>query len=206
MSSEAIENSRKETNLKTRQAQNMQSMPAHQVRTVIQEENEVITPTVSFIGTSNSGKTTLLEIVIRELKLKGYRVAVIKHTHHDFDIDRPGKDSWRMAQAGSDIVIASSPDKVVFIERVDAELTLSQIEALLRGKADMVLTEGYKNSNTAKILVLGDEQDREQLCCQGETLAAISVRLSPLGMPKFDYDDVARIVNLLIEQIGLKNH
>ena len=100
----------------------------------------------------------------------------------------------------------SSTDKVAFIERVDAELTLSQSEALFRGKADIVLTEGYKNSNTAKILVLGDEQDREQLCCQGEILATISVRLSPLGMSELDYDDVARLVNLLIDQISLKNH
>ena len=192
--------------MKTRQSQNMSPRPAHQVRTVIQKENGVITPIVSFIGNSNSGKTTLLEKVVRELKLKGYRMVVIKHSPHGFDIDQPGKDTWRLAQAGSDIVVVSSPDKVAFIERVGTELTLNQIEALFRGKADIVLTEGYKDSNTAKILVLGDEQNREQLCCQGEILATISARLSPLGMPKFDYDDVARIVNLLIEQIGLKNH
>ncbi len=201
-----MENSREETNLKTRQDQNMKRMTAHQVRTAIQAENEVITPIISFVGNSNSGKTTLLEKVVGELKLKGYRVVVIKHSPHGFDIDQSGKDTWRLSQAGSDIVVASSPDKVAFIERVDAELTLSQIEALLRGKADMVLTEGYKNGNTAKILVLDDEKDRGQLCCQGEILATISARLSPLGMPEFDYDDVARIVNLLIEQIGLKNH
>jgi molybdopterin-guanine dinucleotide biosynthesis protein B len=201
-----MENSREETNLKTRQARNMRRIPAHQVRTVIQGENEVITPIVSFVGNSNSGKTTLLEMVVIELKLKEYRVVVIKHSPHGFDIDQPGKDTWRLTQAGSDIVVVSSPDKVAFIERVDAELTLSQIEALLRGKADMVLTEGYKNGNTAKILVLDDEHDREQFCYQGERLATISTRLSPLGMPEFDYDDVTRIVNLLIGQIGLKNH
>ncbi len=201
-----METSREETNLKTSQNQNMKRMPAHQVRTVIQTENKIITPIVSFVGNSNSGKTTLLEKVVGELKFKGYRVVVIKHSPHGFDIDQPGKDTWRLTQAGSDIVVVSSPDKVTFIERVDAELTLSQIEELLRGKADIVLTEGYKNNNTAKILVLDDEQDREQLCCQGEILATISVRLSPLGVSEFDYDDVARIVNLLIEQIGLKNH
>ena len=192
--------------MKTRQARNMRRIPAHQVRTVIQGENEVITPIVSFVGNSNSGKTTLLEMVVIELKLKEYRVVVIKHSPHGFDIDQPGKDTWRLTQAGSDIVVVSSPDKVAFIERVDAELTLSQIEVLLRGKADIVLTEGYRNDNTAKILVLDDEQDQEQLCCRGETLATISTHLSPLGIPEFDYDDVTRIVNLLIGQIGLKNH
>ncbi len=57
-------------------------------------------PIVSFVGKSNSDKTTLLEKVVRELKLRGYRVAVIKHTHHELDIDQSGKDSWRLAQAG----------------------------------------------------------------------------------------------------------
>ncbi len=104
-----MENSREETNLKTRQARNMRRIPAHQVRSVIQGENEVITPIVSFVGNSNSGKTTLLEMVVIELKLKEYRVVVIKHSPHGFDIDQPGKDTWRLTQAGSDIVVVSSP-------------------------------------------------------------------------------------------------
>lgn len=159
-------------------------------------------PIVSFVGNSGSGKTTLLEGVVRELKRRGYRVAVVKHAPHGFDIDQPGKDSWRLAQAGSDIVTISSPSKMAFIARVDTELTLIELETLFREKVDIVLTEGYKNSNTAKILVLGTEQDQEQLCHGEETLAAVSAHLSLLGVPSFDYDDVASIVNLLIEQIG----
>ncbi len=71
----------------------MKRMPVHQVRRVIQAENEVITPIVSVVGNSNSGKTTLLEKVVGELKSKGCRVVVIKHTPHGFDIDQPGKDT-----------------------------------------------------------------------------------------------------------------
>ncbi|MFQ5996658.1 MAG: molybdopterin-guanine dinucleotide biosynthesis protein B [Dehalococcoidales bacterium] len=158
-------------------------------------------PIVSFVGKSKSGKTTLLEKVVRELKSKGYRVAAIKHSHHDFDIDQPGKDTWRLAQAGSDIIAISSPNKMALIERLDADVTLSQIAALFRGKADIVLAEGYKNGNTAKIVVLGAEQDQDNLCSEGEILTTISAHLSSVGQPQFDADDVARIVNLVIEQI-----
>lgn len=167
----------------------------------LQSGGKAATPIVSFIGTSNSGKTTLLEIVIRELKLKGYRVAVIKHTHHDFDIDRPGKDSWRLAQAGSDIVAISSPNKMAFIDYAATELTLDQIEVLFGGKVDIVLTEGYKNDKAAKILVLGAGLEQKQVSCEEEILAAIPARLSQLGVPQFDSWDVTSIMNILIEQI-----
>ncbi len=159
-------------------------------------------PIVSFIGRSNSGKTTLLEKVVRELKLRGYRVAVIKHSHHEFDIDQSGKDSWRLAQAGSDVVVISSPNKLAFIERLDVELALAEIEGLIQGKADIVLAEGYKNGDTAKILVLGTEQAHEQLGQDEKILAVVSSYLSSQGVAQFDYDDVTNITNLLIERIG----
>lgn len=161
-------------------------------------------PIVCFVGRSNSGKTTLLTRVVRELKSRGYRVAVIKHSHHDFDIDLPGKDTWRFARAGSDVVAISSPNKIAIIERVDTELPLEQIERLMAGKVDIVLAEGYKNGNTAKIRVLGAEQDKNDICHEEETLATISAHLSPAGMPQFDDHDVAGIVNLLIEPIDDK--
>ncbi len=156
-------------------------------------------PIVSFIGTANSGKTTLMEKIITELKLKGYRVAVIKHSHHEFDIDQTGKDTWRLAQAGSDIVAVSSPSKVAFIERVDIEWTLDQIVELIGENADIVLTEGYKNCDTAKIIVRGNGQ--AQLDYEGETLATVSAHLSSSGRPQYDDDNVANIVNLLVKQM-----
>ena len=95
-------------------------------------------PIISFVGNSKSGKTTFLEKVVRELKQRGYRVAVIKHSHHDFDIDQPGKDSWRFSQAGSDIVAVSSPNKMAFIEHVDTEITLAQLTKLFTNKIDII--------------------------------------------------------------------
>lgn len=158
-------------------------------------------PVVSFVGRSESGKTTLLERVVSGLRSKGCRVAVIKHSPHGFDIDQPGKDTWRLANAGSDVVAISSPDKMAFIEHVDKELTLSQIEEHFRGQVDIILTEGYKNGNAPKILVLGDEQTIEQVYRDKEILAVIPAHMSSLGVPQFDDEDVARVVNLLIERI-----
>ena len=159
-------------------------------------------PVVSFVGRSDSGKTTLLEKVVKELKVRGYRVAVAKHTHHGFDMDHPGKDSWRLTQAGSDIVVLSSPNKVAFVEHLDTELTLDEVSALFRAKVDIVLTEGYKNGDAAKILVLTTEQDKERLCREERPLATVSARLSSLGIPQFVDDDVTLVIDLLIEQIG----
>ncbi len=156
-------------------------------------------PIVAFVGMSSSGKTTLLEKVVRELKLKGYRVGVIKHSPHGFDMDRRGKDTWRLAQAGSDVVAISSPNKVAFIERVDTELALTQIEAIFEGRVDIVLAEGYKNGNVAKIRVLSTEHDWEWLYHKDEPVAAISAKFSSLGVPQFNYDDVSIVTKLLIE-------
>jgi len=74
-----------------------------------------MTAIVSFVGKSDVGKTTVLEKVVRELKKRGYRVAVVKHDIHGFEIDRPGKDTWRFAQAGSDVVVISSKNKMAMI-------------------------------------------------------------------------------------------
>jgi formylmethanofuran dehydrogenase subunit E len=136
-------------------------------------------------------------VVIRELKTRGYRVGVIKHTHHDFDIDHSGKDSWRLAQAGSDIVAVSSPNKVALIEHVESEAELSQLSTLFEGKVDILLAEGYKGGEAAKVLVQSAGQKKEKLC-SGEPLATISAHPSSLGCPQFDYKDILHIVDLLI--------
>lgn len=157
-------------------------------------------PVVSFIGHSNSGKTTLLEKVVRELKIRGYRVAVVKHTHHDFEMDKPGKDTWRLRQAGGDIVVLSSRNKVAVVEHLDTEPTLDEIIAPFKGKVDIVLSEGYKNGNAAKILVKASGQD-EELLCHEKPLATISARFSSPGTLQFDDDDVIRVTDLLVAQI-----
>ena len=159
-------------------------------------------PVVSFIGHSNSGKTTLLEKVVRELKIEGYRVAVIKHTHHDFETDKPGKDTWRLTQAGGDIVVLASRNKVAVVEHLDTELTLEEISAPFKDKVDIVLAEGYKNGNAPKILVLASEQDKERLCLEENPLATVSVRFSSAGIPQFEDYDIIHLTDILVSQIS----
>ena len=74
-------------------------------------------PIIGFAAYSGTGKTTLITQIVRELKAQGYRVCVIKHDAHQFEIDREGKDSWRFAQAGADMTILSSPAKTAMIEQ-----------------------------------------------------------------------------------------
>ncbi len=110
-------------------------------------------PTVSIVGKSKSGKTTLIEGLIRELKSRGYRVGTIKHTSQGMTFDVPDKDSWRHIQAGSEVTLISSPDRVVLIKPVTQALTLDEIAHLIGEDCDIILTEGFKQDNAPKIEV-----------------------------------------------------
>ncbi|MGQ9684613.1 MAG: molybdopterin-guanine dinucleotide biosynthesis protein B [Anaerolineae bacterium] len=158
-------------------------------------------PVISFVGRSEAGKTTLLEKVIGELKRRGYRVATIKHHAHGFDIDRPGKDSWRHAQAGSDIVVLASPARIAMIARTPEEVTLERIVAALPFPVDIVLTEGFKREHAPKIEVLRGECQKGVSSPPSELLAlATDRRLVDVDVPQYDLDDVAGLVDFL-EQV-----
>jgi molybdopterin-guanine dinucleotide biosynthesis protein B len=110
-------------------------------------------PIVSVVGKSKSGKTTLIEKLIRELKSRGYRVATIKHAPQNVAFDEPGKDSWRHTQAGSEATMISSPDKIVLIKPVAKDISLKEIAHLLGEDYDIILTEGFKQGDAPKIEV-----------------------------------------------------
>jgi molybdopterin-guanine dinucleotide biosynthesis protein MobB len=110
-------------------------------------------PIISIVGESKSGKTTLIEMLISELKSRGYRVATIKHSIHSLSFDKPGKDTWRHIQAGSSATAIVSPDKFVLIKPVSKEPDLNEIARLLGDEFDIVLTEGFKQSQVPKIEV-----------------------------------------------------
>lgn len=160
--------------------------------------NNQNTPVISFVGKSGSGKTTLLEKIIPHLKAKGYRVAVIKHDAHRFDMDKPGKDTWRMSEAGADIVAISSPEKVAILEKVEEERILDEVIASL-SKVDILLTEGYKRSNKPKIEVFRSEVNDELLCEPWELLAIASDIRWELGVPCCHIDDVEGILDEIIK-------
>jgi molybdopterin-guanine dinucleotide biosynthesis protein B len=153
-------------------------------------------PIVSLVGKSGVGKTTALERIIRELKRQGYRVGTVKHDTHGFDIDTPGKDSWRHAQAGSDAVAISGPHKMALIRQVEAELSLDEIAGLM-GDVDLVITEGYKRGDKPKIEVSRLERGTELLCQPEELIAIMTDYPVDMPVPQFGLDDAAGVVDLL---------
>ena len=104
---------------------------------------------MSVTGRSNSGKTTLLEKLIVELKKRGYTVAAVKHSGGDFQLDHPGKDSWRLTEAGSDAVLLVSPHKLAYMEKASHPPTLEGVFRLLGNRFDFVLIEGFKEKGAA---------------------------------------------------------
>ncbi|MDB5911925.1 MAG: molybdopterin guanine dinucleotide biosynthesis accessory protein MobB [Ramlibacter sp.] len=110
---------------------------------------------VGFSGFSGAGKTHLVERLIPALKMRGLRVSVVKHAHHDFDIDHPGKDTWRHREAGALEVIVASDRRLALMREFEqpAKLTVHQLLAELYDGVDWVLVEGFKGSNLLKIEV-----------------------------------------------------
>ncbi|HUU49837.1 MAG TPA: molybdopterin-guanine dinucleotide biosynthesis protein B [Nitrospinota bacterium] len=155
-------------------------------------------PIVSIVGKSDSGKTTLMEKLIPELKNRGYRVATIKHHIHGFEIDKEGKDTWRHTKAGADEVVISSPNKLAIIKVVDKEYTLDKIGSSIIKDVDIILTEGYKKGDKPKIEVFRSEVHKELLCTDEDNLIAIvSDRRFDRGVPCFDINDIKGLADLL---------
>ncbi|MDO9159894.1 MAG: molybdopterin-guanine dinucleotide biosynthesis protein B, partial [Burkholderiaceae bacterium] len=98
-------------------------------------------------GCSGSGKTTLIEQLIPALKALGQRVSVVKHAHHRFEMDHPGKDTWRHREAGAFEVVAASPQRLVLQREFErpVELSVHHLLAELYSGVDWVLVEGYRD-------------------------------------------------------------
>jgi molybdopterin-guanine dinucleotide biosynthesis protein B len=154
-------------------------------------------PILSIVGKSGCGKTTLLEKLIAEFKQLDFQVATIKHHFHPgFEIDLPGKDTWRHARAGSDHVIIAAPDKIASIRRLEHEMTLDEISSAIR-EVDIIFTEGFKRAGKPAIEVIRAENGLE-LICESEQLIAIATD-TPLDthIQQFDINDGLGIVNFI---------
>ncbi len=160
-------------------------------------------PVLSIVGKSDVGKTTLLEKLIRELKRRGYRVATVKHDAHSFELDHPGKDTWRHAQAGSDHVVIASPARIAHIQRVERELTLPEIAATI-DDVDIILTEGYKRGPAKKIEVSRAEKGNELLCTREELIAIAADQPFDMDVPQFGLDAAAGLVDLIEQEFSLR--
>jgi len=157
-------------------------------------------PVVSVVGRSKVGKTTFVEKLIRELKRRGYSVGTIKHYRHEFEIDQPGKDSWRHAQAGSDAAVIASPTKLALVRRLEREQTVDEIVAAMP-KVDIVVTEGYKHEAKPKIEVFRRAVVSELVCDASELLALVTDERLDVPVPQYDLDDAAGIADLIEDKL-----
>lgn len=153
-------------------------------------------PVISIVGKSGVGKTTALEKVIREIKRRGYKVGTVKHDTHGFDVDRPGKDSWRHAKAGSDAVVISGPRKMALIRQLESEVPLDDIVPLM-GDLDLVITEGYKKGDKPKIEITRRERGTQLLCRPDELIGIMADYPVDMPVPQFSLEDAAGVVDLL---------
>lgn len=154
-------------------------------------------PVISIIGKSQSGKTTLLEKLIPELKRRGYRLATIKHhAHPGFEIDQAGKDSWRHAQAGSDVAVIAAPDKLAIIQRLDYEKTLDEILAVLP-EVDLVLCEGFKRAGKPAIEVVRAERGLVLVADPDQLIAIASDSTISAQVPVFNLNNPLELADFI---------
>jgi molybdopterin-guanine dinucleotide biosynthesis protein B len=155
-------------------------------------------------GWSGSGKTTLLTAVIPELAARGLRVSTIKHAHHEFDIDRPGKDSWRHRQAGaSEVMVASSRRWAVMHELRDApEPGLDELVAQM-SPVDLLLVEGWKRHPHPKIEVHRPSLGKALIYPDDPHVVAIASD-EPLGapIPLLPLGDAPAVAAFIYEHLG----
>ncbi|MBW1841756.1 MAG: molybdopterin-guanine dinucleotide biosynthesis protein B [Deltaproteobacteria bacterium] len=153
-------------------------------------------PIISIVGKSKSGKTTLVEKLIPELKKRGYRIGTVKHAHHGFDMDEEGKDSWRHKAAGAETVIVVSPGRIAMVK----DENFQKFEALAPyfNEMDLVIVEGFKKRNRPKIEVCRAERGTEPVCRDDKNLIALVTDTETvLNVPTFGLEDIEALADFI---------
>ena len=161
---------------------------------------------IGFSGYSGSGKTMLVERLIPALKLRGLRVSVVKHAHHDFDIDHPGKDTWRHREAGAFEVVVASDRRLALMREFEqpAQLSVHHLLAELWDGVDWVLVEGFKRSNLLKMEVWRADAGKDARYPDDDFIVAIATD-SPDRLPVetlrpvLDLNDADAVAQWLVE-------
>jgi molybdopterin-guanine dinucleotide biosynthesis protein B len=160
---------------------------------------------ISIVGKSDSGKTTLLEKLIAELKQRDYKVAVVKHSHHTDALDTAEKDTWRFTQAGSVLSAINSLDHLAIYRRIDHFFDPREISSNILWDYDIILTEGFKGSPFPKIEVHRAEQGSELLTDSQLLLAVVTDKPLTVNVPQYTHDDVSGIADLIENKIKSLN-
>ena len=162
---------------------------------------------VGFSGYSGAGKTTLVERLIPLLRSLGLRVSVVKHARHGFDIDTPGKDTYRHREAGAFEVVVASTQRLALLREFEqpCELTVHQLIAELYDGVDWVLVEGFRNADLPKIEVWRAASGKGVVYPGDHFVAAIATD-SPselptsTGLPVFDLNNPQAVADWLLSQ------
>lgn len=153
-------------------------------------------PVIGFAAYSCTGKTTLIEKLVVSLKSQGYRIAVIKHDAHRFEIDKEGKDSWRFAAAGADMTLISSAEKTAIIEQ--RERTFEQNLSMIHD-VDLILVEGYKQEDIPRIGICRKAANKGLPHPVEQYIAVVTDDKSIAGgiVPAFGLEDIAEITEFI---------
>lgn len=158
-----------------------------------------------FAGWSGSGKTTLIEKLIPVFTARGHKVSLIKHAHHSFDVDQPGKDSYRHRHAGCSEVLVTSSKRWVLMHELRGLPEPGFAELVGRiSPCDLLLVEGFKREKLPKLEVYRASVGESLLHPQDPSIVAIaSDRKIDTGLPLFELDDVPAIANFVLRHTGL---
>ena len=159
---------------------------------------------ISFVGKSSSGKTTLLEKVIAELKKRGHKVAIVKHSHHKDDLDTAEKDTWRFTQAGSELSAINSLDHLAIYRRMDEFFDPRDIADYILWDFDILLTEGYKSSDYPKIEVHRGDQGDKLITDPALLMAVVTDKPLDVKVPQFAHDDIKGIADMIEKTAALQ--
>jgi molybdopterin-guanine dinucleotide biosynthesis protein B len=159
---------------------------------------------VGFSGYSGSGKTTLIEQLIPRMRAAGQRVSVVKHAHHAFDIDHPGKDSWRHRQAGAYETLVASSKRLAKIREyeVPGDLSVHQLLAEL-STCDWALVEGFRHAGLPKVEVWRAETGERAHYPDDPHIVAVAtdhaeLLPAPTALPVLDLNDPPAVVAFLL--------
>ncbi len=160
---------------------------------------------VSFIAKSGTGKTTLIEKIIKILAEKGYKVSSLKHTDHDFDADIPGKDSWRHKNAGACSTMLLSEKKMVFFSDMETPCGIKDIILKFFGGSDIVIIEGFKDLSIPKIELLRKEispdMDIKYKNDPNLILVCGDDFIKDLKVPQININDAEKIADFIEKEI-----
>ena len=157
------------------------------------------------VGWKNAGKTGLMERLVTEICGRGFSVSTIKHAHHVFDVDHPGKDSYRHRQAGATEVLLASRKRFALMHelRGEAEPRLEDLLAKL-APVDLVLIEGYKRDAHPKVEAFRAETGNPLIAQEDPTIKAVASDVPlQLDRPVFDLNDTGAIADFILAEVGL---